>query len=612
METTVSRRHVLRGRDAPLTELSLMLDRVRSGGAGTVILVEGAAGMGKSRLLEEAARMARRMDFAVGRGGAEPGDGVELAPLMDALFEGDLPPLEPGALSELPAVPEQRYWLLQELQALLERAAFDRPILLALDDFQWADAGTATALRALSSRLSGLPIAWVIALRPPQGSSRISSTARYLHRAGAERIVLGPLDQAAVVQIGRDLTGGAPNDSLVALMGCAQGSPFLLTELLTGLLEEERVRVEDGEARVRDSRLPARVHASMRERLGGLSDAARESAVVAASLARTFSFGELAAMLERTPSAVLAPVEELIDGSILVDRDGNLGFRHDITRDAVRGSVPSSVRRALDRQAVDVLLENGAQPAEVAAQLAESAVPGDEAAVATLSNAARILGANDPSAGADLGRRALELVPATFPGRAELVADTALLLHAAGRGQEGRAFIETHLRSALPPEGEARVLLTIAGMFALSPDVRIDADRRALTLEGVSHTARARHHAALFHNFLVAGRFDEGREVLEVTRKVVRASHDGVAAFSLVVAEAALEYIDGNFIRAVELMQQARRSPAAADDPARGRLSQLMLSEALMVADRFEESVAVANEGIADAERHRQAWAHEP
>ncbi len=437
MEKTVSRRHLLRGRDAPLTALGDTLDRVRAGDAGAVILVEGAAGMGKTRLLEEAARMASRMDFVVGRGGAEPGEAVELAPLMDALFQGDEPPLEPGALHELPAVPEQRYWLLQELQAHLERAALRRPILLALDDLQWADAGTAAALRVLSSRLSGLPIAWVIALRPPQGSSPISSTARYLGRAGANRIVLGPLDQTAVAQIARDLTGAAPDDPLVALMGGAHGSPFLLTELLTGLLEEERVRVEDGEARLTDSRLPARVRASMRERLDGLSDAARESAVLAASLGRTFSFGELAAMLQQPPSGVLSPVEQLIDASILVDREGDLGFRHDITRDAVRESVPSSARRALDRQAVDVLLENGARPGEVAAQLAESAIPGDEAAAATLSNAAQVLGANDPSAGADLSRRALELVPETFPGRAELVAETAVLLHAAGRGRGG-------------------------------------------------------------------------------------------------------------------------------------------------------------------------------
>ena len=97
-------------------------------------------------------------------------------------------------------------------------------MFLALDDLQWADAGTARALRVLTSRLSGLPIAWVIAQRPPQGSSPISTTARYLNRAGAQTIVLGPLDQAAVMQIGRDLTGGVPaaGNSDPAL-GCRSG-----------------------------------------------------------------------------------------------------------------------------------------------------------------------------------------------------------------------------------------------------------------------------------------------------------------------------------------------------------------------------------------------------
>ncbi len=609
MEQTVSRRHLLRGRDAPLTVLGDTLDRVRAGDAGAIILVEGAAGMGKTRLLDEAARMALRMDFAVGRGASEPGEGIELAALMDALFHGDPPPLEPGALGELPAVPEQRYWLLQELQALIEQAAITRPILLALDDLQWADAGTAAAVRVLTSRLSGLPIAWIVALRPPQGSSPISTTVRYLEGAGAETVVLGPLDEAAVVQIGRDLTGGAPADPLIALMAGAQGSPFLLTELLTGLLDEELLQVDDGKARLTDSRLPARVHASMRERLDGLSDAARQSAVLAASLGRTFSFGELAAMLERPPSTVLGPVEQLIDASLLVDRDGDLGFRHDITRDAVRASVPSSVRRALDRQAVDVLLEHGARACEVGTQLADSAVAGDEAAVGTLANAARIVGTTNPGAGAELSRRALEIATATDPRRAELVTETALLLHAAGRGEEGRAFIDAHLRSALPAEEEARVLLTIAGMFALSPDLRIDAGRRALALEGLSPVLRARHYAALFHNFLVAGRFDEAREALDATRTAVRASNDGVAAFSLLLAEAGLEYVNGNFMRSVELTEQAARSPAAKKDPPRERLGQEMRSEALMVAEKFEESLLATEEGIADAKRSRQGWA---
>jgi DNA-binding CsgD family transcriptional regulator len=609
MPKTVSRPSVLRGRDDALAELSATLDRVRSGDACAVVLVEGAAGMGKTRLLEEAVSMARRMDFAVGQSGAEPGEGVELAPLMDALFEGDAPPLEPDALRDLPGLPEQRYWMLQELQALLERAALEQPICVALDDLQWADAGTAAALRVLTARLRGLPIAWLIALRPLHGSLPISTTYRYLEQADAVRIVLAPLNEDAVVEVGRDLTGGAPDDSLIEFMRRAEGSPFLLTELLTGLLDEHQVRVEDGQARLADSHLPARVYASMQERLDAVSDAARESAVLAASLGRAFSFRELAAMLERAPSTVVAPVEELIDAWILVDRDGALGFRHDITRDAVRASVPSSVRRALDRQAVDVLIVNGAQPVEVAAQLAESAVPGDEAAIGTLANAGRVLGASDPSAAADLSRRALELAPASYTRRGELVTETALLLHAAGRGDEGRRFIDTHLRGALPPEEEAQVLLTIAGLFALSPDLRIDAGRRALALAGVAPTTRARHHAALFHSFLVAGRVDEAREVSGATKEAVQASGDGVAEYAVLLAEGGLEYVDGNFARAVELTEAAARSPARRDDPTRERLGQEMRSEALMAAERFDESMSVTVEGIADAERSHQAWA---
>ncbi|HXD64576.1 MAG TPA: hypothetical protein VNV17_08170, partial [Solirubrobacteraceae bacterium] len=68
-------------------------------GAGAVVLVEGEPGIGKSRLLEEAARVARRLAFRVGSGAAEPGAGVvELAPLMTALFDGSHPLLERSAL----------------------------------------------------------------------------------------------------------------------------------------------------------------------------------------------------------------------------------------------------------------------------------------------------------------------------------------------------------------------------------------------------------------------------------------------------------------------------------------------------------------------------------
>src|SRR3989454_7713873 len=111
------------GRDAELALVRGELDRL-SGGAETVVVVEGAAGMGKSRLLAEVAAIARSLGIRVGRSAADPSETVvELAALLAALFNGAEPVLDPSALSALHARPEQRFWLLRDLQQLLERAA---------------------------------------------------------------------------------------------------------------------------------------------------------------------------------------------------------------------------------------------------------------------------------------------------------------------------------------------------------------------------------------------------------------------------------------------------------------------------------------------------------
>ncbi|MGA8371125.1 MAG: ATP-binding protein, partial [Acidimicrobiales bacterium] len=151
------------------------LDQLLSG-VGTVVVVEGGAGMGKSRLLKEAAAMASRLSIRAGCGVADPADTVvQLSVLLEALFEGTSPILERTALDNAHASPEQRYWLLQDLEALLERAALDAPLLVCLDDLQWADSGTSAALRALPARLATVPIGWVVALRPSQEPPHLQS-----------------------------------------------------------------------------------------------------------------------------------------------------------------------------------------------------------------------------------------------------------------------------------------------------------------------------------------------------------------------------------------------------------------------------------------------------
>ena len=296
----------VRGRDAELTVLGQHLDQLLSG-VGTVVLVEGGAGMGKSRLLGEVAAMARRLSIRVGRGVADPADTVvQLSVLMEALFEGPSPILERTALGDAHASPEQRYWLLQDLEALLEGAALKGPLLVCLDDVQWADSGTAAALRALPSRLATVPIGWVIALRPGQGSPQVRSAVEFLEGQGAAKIALGPLDQAGVAQMAADVLGAEPDSELLKMAERPAGSPFLLVELLSGLREEGLVRVESGRAELVEWRLPHRVSQSMRLRLERMSDSARQVATVAAALGRRFSLDDVAAMLNLSPSELLA------------------------------------------------------------------------------------------------------------------------------------------------------------------------------------------------------------------------------------------------------------------------------------------------------------------
>lgn len=234
--------------------------------------------------------------------------------------------------------------------------------------------------------------------------------------------------------------GAPPDRRLIGLAERAHGSPFLLVELLRGLEEDALVRVESGIQSLVDERLPDRVRDTMRDRLARMSAQARNVAHVASVLGRRFSIDQLASMLSEPPARLLPPVGDLVEAELLSEEDGLLSFRHDLIREAVRDSLPASSRRALQRQAVDVLLATGSLPVEVAMQLSASAEMGDQVAVRALREAAQALASSDPTTAVDLSRRAFTLTAAADPLRAALAAETVLLLHAAGRvAREGRS-----------------------------------------------------------------------------------------------------------------------------------------------------------------------------
>ncbi len=599
----------LRGRESELAVLTAHLHQLRDG-AGTVVLIEGGAGLGKSRLLQEVGSIARRLSIRVGAGVADAGESmVQLSALMEALFSGTSPLLDRAALRDDHASPEQRYWLLQDLEALLERAALEAPLLVCLDDVQWADSGTAAALRTLPARLGSVPVAWVIASRPAQGSRHVRDALDWLERSGAERIVLGPLAHEGVAELAADVLLAEPGPAVLKMAERAGGSPFLLVEILSGLREENLVHIDSGRAELVEARLPHRVSESMRRRLQRVSDEARQAATAASALGRRFSLDDLAAMLDLAPTALLAPVEELIHADLLAEREDKLAFGHDLIRDAVRASVPLSARRALDRQAAVVLLAEGALPVEVATQLAASAEPGDDVAIRTLFKAAEALGTTDPGAAADLSQRALQLAPRKHALRGPLAAQTAIWLHAAARSEAAKSFADTALREVLPPAQEADVRLSIAGMFAISPDVRAESCRKALTLPGIPPHVRAQHLALLFHNLVTAGRVGAARAELGDAAAAVQECQDTAGRFVLELAGSGLEYADGRFGPALELVEAALRTGLGTSDDTRLHLTRQWHCEVLTVLDRLDESLQISTENVAAAQRDRQGWA---
>ena len=257
----------LRGRGEELAAIGARLDEVRSG-VGSVILVEGRAGSGKTRLMDACASMAAERSFRVGRGVMELSRRVvELDALFDALFDGNEPLVAREAISDLHASPEQRFWLLQDIQALIEEAALRDPLLICLDDLHWGGAGCAVAIRQLPQRLASLPVGWVMTFRPDQGLPEVQSARDELEDAGAEMIRLGPLSRAAVAEIATDVLGADPDEELLRKAGRVQGNPFLLIEFFRGLQDERIVTVQGGRAKLLEDRLPRRVSDNMRGRL---------------------------------------------------------------------------------------------------------------------------------------------------------------------------------------------------------------------------------------------------------------------------------------------------------------------------------------------------------
>ncbi|MFF9194137.1 AAA family ATPase [Streptomyces sp. NPDC014779] len=575
----------LRGRDVELAFIEERLDALGRGEGG-IVRVEGPAGIGRSRILAEAAAAARRRGTRVFEGAADPDEQfVPLGPLLEGVLSGKEPLSGTQRLRDLATTPGQRFWLLQELGDRLREAARNGPLLIVLDDLQWCDDLTLLTFHTLAAGLSSHPILWLVAVRAGSVPSGVRTTLDRIRQAGARELVLGALEDRAVARITEDVLGAPPDTGVLRLAHRAEGVPQLLVELL-GSLREEVVTIENGTARLSAGPPAPRELPSVVRRLDQLSDEARELVQTAAAVGGTVTVGLLAELLGRSSAALITAVRESLDADLLAESGDRLAFRHDLIREAVEAGLPLPLRQALRRQA---------------AGLPPGTAPADAAEADRLRTEAAELAATAPGPAAERSLKALELVGADATERPRIIAETIPLLWQTGRAAEARELGASALAAdGLGPEDEALVRLALARLtvpFDFSEAVR--QARAGAVLPGISVTTRGRLLAMLAVGLSMSGEHAAAEQVAAEAWETAAAAGDRSAEATLTTVRSAVSF---HRMDLTEAFRQAERSAALAD--ALGVSTSLWVPEALWHAllsnttGRTAEALAVAEEGI--------------
>jgi DNA-binding CsgD family transcriptional regulator len=570
-------------------------------GVGGILVVEGPAGIGKSRLITEMMTMAQKSGIRTLCGRAvEYQQTVPFYLLFTATLHASPPVGDAEALRRLGASDDLRYWVVHDLHAAIRAAAADTPLLIVLEDIHWADNATVSALRTLTTTLRDSAVLWVMSVRTGTGGSAVNDFLQELERREATCLRLTAMPRSGVIDMVEDGVRARADVSLLNMAAKAHGNPFLITELLGGLSEEGRLEVDRGCAVAIGEALPRRLGTSMRHRLDALSDATREVVQVAAVLPDRFSAALLAQMLERRPVALVSAVDEAVGADLLAEDGDGLRFGHDLLREATRQSLPQSLRRAIERQSAAVMMEMGAAPEEVATQLARSAEVGDQAAIAALRQAAQSVANSDQSGAADLSRRALDLLPPQHPERGSLLAETVGLLNRSARYQEAEDLAVAML-SQLSPEEEAHARLRIPAAADALED-RITENRRALQLTHISDITRARHYAWLACNHAVSG-LSPDESVITQAIAAAEATKDPESRIICETSLAILDYVDGRALRALQRLENVNLHCHGEDPSFAYTLAGIHHTHLLTFMGRHADASAVATQGLEAARR---------
>ena len=588
----------MRGRDSQLRRIRDAISALVHGHGG-VLIIEGSVGIGKTRLLKEGMALSAQAGVgAVFRRVLENQQTVPLAPSFVELLHADLSRGGLDPLSRLGIRDVMHSQLTEHPGGAILTASDQHPLAIHIDDLHFADNATLMALQSVAVELRDSPLLWVFTVIPNAGSLVVYETVTRLVADGAEVLRLNALTNAAVADVARDMLRANADSSVLMLADQAHGNPFLLIELLQGLSEEGRIQLVDGRAMVTGDALPQRLSASMRLRLERFPESIRCLLQVASVLPDRFTAGLLAAMLERSPASLIPAVEEVVRAELLTDEDGQLRFCEDLRREAIRQSLPGSLRRALERQSATIMLDAGAAPQDVATQLVRSADIGDAPAIATLRDAAQILADSDAGAAADLSKRALDLTHVRDPQHGQIVAETVVLLNRALRYDEAQQLANEALSNAVSAEQEADIRLSLSTLARGTIEKRIEQNRSALLLPQLDERITARHQAWLAYNLMVNGQLGQDRRTAAEAEAAAANTDDVEARIVSEIALAGLDCADGYCQRALARLETLDALVRTSKFTPAHQLAEIHSANILAVVGRLDEAAALIAKGI--------------
>jgi DNA-binding CsgD family transcriptional regulator len=610
-------------REAQVAGLQALVDAAGSGG-GRLAVIEGSAGLGKTRLLAEARRIAGSagMRALSARSGEFEGDFayaivrqlfepllVSVPPDLRAeLFSGPAVLVEPlfggSQLSGSKGTPaEGSFAIFHGLYWLAANVAFQQPTLLTIDDLHWADGPSLRWLLYLTRRLEGVPLLVVVGTRPPEGESRDPTlVAEIISDPEAAAIRPEPLGRASIALLAREHYGLEPDEDFCAALETATGgNPLFVGAVLDAFAKDGTSPTAENAASV------LRIGAQGVSRFVGLRLARLQPEAIALLRAASI-LGDgielrLAAALSGVDAADLGHAADQLVRLDLLRREDPVEFFHPIVRHAVSKTLDVVERDAAHRAAAELLLEAGAQPETAAAHLLRVAPRADSFVVSTLRQAAErslAQGAAEPAV-RYLTRALDEQLDAEM--RAELLVDLGF----AERRTSGPAAAD-HLRAALEllTDRSRRSTVALELGSALWFTDRI-ADSLAVleqALDEVDRNSDPDLYELLLAELISSAWWDaQTCPIAESRIGEVRLDslHGGLGSEKLLATMAHYEYRLG--LRRELAIELARRALAPGNLLASGTTAFYYAVNVLPRSGLLDEGVSILNQAVAQARR---------